>query len=322
MCSKMHKNGGKMKYIRGVVFSNTYAGSYSSDAAKTSLIEMKRQSACNTVVFVISAIQECAKESKIDYKHMYMPKDQDIVDIIGFAKEIGLQAILKPEIICMDGQSQTEIAKCHEGESEDGFWFQEYTQYIMHYAKVAAKVDCDMLIIGCELVELEKKERYWRDLICKIREVYPGYLTYNANRCKEENVIWWDALDYISANGFYKNNELPIQIQRIDEIQKKYNKPFFFSEIGCKSCEGASIEPGNWRRQGKVDLNEQANYLDQFLITCKTSENLSGMVVYNWWEDNKACSDIYSSDSYNIYGKPVCDVIKSNWQEEDKNDYI
>lgn len=322
MCILVRKNGGKMEYIKGIVFTNTYAGSYSSDAAKTSLIKMKEQSACNTVVFVISAIQECAKDSKINYKHMYMPTDQDIIDIINFAKEIGLQTILKPEIICMDGQTQTEIARCHGDETQEGFWFQEYTEYILHYAKIAGKVDCDMLIIGCELVELERKETYWRELICNVREVYPGYLTYNANRCKEENVIWWDALDYISANGFYKNNELPIQLQRIDEIQKKYNKPFFFSEVGCKSCEGSSLEPGNWKHQGKVNLQEQAEYMDQFMDVCKNSKNLSGMVVYNWWEDEHTCSGNCWNDGYNIYDKPVCEVIKRNWQEEDKKEYF
>lgn len=314
----MRKNGGKMEDIRGVVFSNTCVGGYSSDFAKNSLLEMQSQSGCNTVVFAISAIQRCVEDSKINYKHRYMPKDHEIIDIISFAKEIGLQTILKPEILCMDGNTQKEIAQCHKEESEDGFWFQEYTDYIMHYANIAKAAQSDMLVIGCELVELEHKERYWRNLICQIRTVYDGFLTYHANRCKEENVIWWDALDYISADGYYKNSDLTANIQRIQTIQKRYNKPFFFSEVGCKSCAGSAMEPENWKRQGKIDLEEQAEYFKQFIHTCQSHDTLSGMVVYNWWEDSKSSSNNGHNTNYNIFGKPVCDVLKQHWLAEIK----
>ena len=308
-----------MRYIKGVVFTNVYASGYSSDAAKASLNEMLRQSACNTVVFVLSAVQSCVKDSKINYRHAYMPKDLDIIDIITYARSIGLQTILKPEILCMDGNTQTDIARCHKTEGEESYWFKEYTEYIMHYAKVAQKAEADMYIIGCELVELEKKESYWRNLICKIRMIYEGYLTYNANRCKEANVMWWDALDYISANGFYKNNELQGQLHRIDEIRKKYNKPFFFSEVGCKSCEGGSEEPGDWKHQGKVSLTEQAAYFNEFMKIANETASLDGMVIYNWWQDEKLCEETLCDDSYNIYGKPVCDVLKKEWNEDHKN---
>lgn len=304
-----------MRYIKGVVFSNTYAASYSNDAAKISLTEMQKQSGCNTVVFVISAIQDSAGDSKINFKHAYMPKDQDVMEIISFAKSIGLQTILKPEILCMDGNSQVEIARCHQGETDDSYWFREYTEYIMHYAALANKSDCDMFIIGCELVELEKKEDYWRNLIYRIRKVYNGFLTYNADRCKESNIMWWDALDYISANGFYQNKELQKQIHRIDEIQKKYNKPFFFSEVRCKSCEGAANKPADWTYQGKADVREQAEYFDEFFHICKQSDTLSGMVVYNWWQNGRTEKESQKDESYNIYGKPVCDVIKQLWTD-------
>ena len=307
-----------MKYIEGVVFSNTYNAGYSNDAAKTSLIEMQKQTACNTVVFIISAMQSRASDSVIDYRHVFMPKDQNIIELIEFAKSIGLQTILKPEILCMDGSSQSEIAYYHQGEKEDSFWFQEYTAYIMHYAQLAAKVDCDMLMIGCELVELEKKEFYWRNLICQVRKVYPGFLTYNAKRCEDANVLWWDALDYISANGFYPRTELKDKIHRINEIQKKYNKPFFFSQVGCKSCEGSAEDPEDWRLQGNINLNQQAQYFQDFISECSQSENLSGMVVYHWWKDQKGQKDVSKDSSYNIVGKPACEVIRNGWNEKEE----
>lgn len=304
-----------MRYIKGVVFSNTYTGGYSNDVAKASLAEMQKQSGCNTVVFVISAIQDCAKDSKIDFNHVHIPKDQEIKDIIIYAKNIGLQTILKPEIICKDGCSQTDIARYHEEENEDSYWFQEYTRFIMHYAKIAEDVACDMFIIGCELVELEKKENYWRNLICQVRKVYQGFITYNADRCKEENIMWWDALDYISANGFYKHNELTSQIHRIEKIRKKYNKPFFFSEVGCRSCQGAAQEPSNWRCQGPMDLQEQKKYFDDFFHACQGMDCLSGVVVYNWLQKKKTDYE-YTDIGYNIYGKPACEAIRNVWENQ------
>ena len=41
-------------------------------------------------------------------------------------------------------------------------WFHSYYEYQLHYAKIAEKTDCKMLIIGCELVQTERKEEYWR----------------------------------------------------------------------------------------------------------------------------------------------------------------
>lgn len=133
--------------------------------------------------------------------------------------------------------------------------------------------------------------------------------------------MWWDALDYISANGFYKNHELRGQLHRIEEIRKKYNKPFFFSEVGCKSCEGSSEEPGDWKHQGGVNLTEQADYLNEFIQITNQAQSLDGMVIYHWWQDEKNTIERVRDDSYNIYGKPVCDVLKRQWDKKDVREF-
>ena len=57
--------------------------------------------------------------------------------------------------------------------------------------------------IGCEMIGTEHKEEQWRELIAKVREIYHGPLVYNANHGKEENVTWFDALDYIGTSAYY-----------------------------------------------------------------------------------------------------------------------
>lgn len=62
-------------------------------------------------------------------------------------------------------------------------WFQSYTDMILRYARLAQTLGADEFSVGGELITASHQEKYWRELIPKVREVsiqssesnwYPG----------------------------------------------------------------------------------------------------------------------------------------------------
>ena len=80
-------------------------------------------------------------------------------------------------------------------------WWVDYTNYIVHYAKIAQEKQVPVLCLGCEMNSTEAFEDKWRNLIAKVRGVYHGQITYDVNHGNEEQVKWLDDLDFISLSA-------------------------------------------------------------------------------------------------------------------------
>ena len=106
-----------------------------------------------------------------------MPSDDELREVINYAKTLGLRVILKPMLNCRNGVWRAFINffdKDVPCEPKWSVWFKNYTEYMLHYAAIAEETGCEMLMIGCELVMAERQEKYWRALIEKVRLVYTG----------------------------------------------------------------------------------------------------------------------------------------------------
>ena len=54
-----------------------------------------------------------------------------------------------------------------------------------HYAQIAERTGCEILVVGCEMVMSERREKEWRNLISAVREVYKGLITYNTDNIRK-----------------------------------------------------------------------------------------------------------------------------------------
>ena len=165
-----------------------------------------------------------------------------------------------------------------------------------------------MLIIGCELVQTERREQEWRELVQKIRQVYHGLLTYNTDKYQEEMVKWWDALDVISSSGYYPADRWRENLDRIEAVVKKFNKPFFFAECGCPCRSGSASIPNDWTYEGALDLKEQEAYYHKMFEECSQREWIEGFVCWDWVSNMMEYPVI--NDGYSVFGKPACNVIQ------------
>ena len=303
-----------MQYIKGFTFGfMTEQGKFADEQSKQSLRLMEEKTESNTVIFALGALQKTAHSEDVDYTGSHMPSDDELIEMIHYAKGLGLRVILKPLVNCKDGTWRAHINFFDKEvicEPKWSNWFKSYTQYQLHYAHIAQSTECEMLIVGCEMVQTERRADEWRKLIQDVKKVYTGLVSYNTDKYQEDNVTWWDAVDVISSSGYYPINDWDNQIARIEKVVKKYNKPFFFAEAGCPSREGAANIPNDWEHVGGLDLKEQANYYQVMFDTCTKIDWIRGFGLWDWKSHIYEEKDGMYDDEYAVYGKPACNIIK------------
>lgn len=302
-----------MDYIKAFTYGwDSRRGDFRKPEAKHSLKVMKERTAINYCIISIAALQDTAQSIEIDHTGEHMVADDELVEMIEYAKSLDLKVILKPTVNVRNGTWRAHInffdidVPCEPKWSE---WFASYTAYQCHYARIAEQTQCDMLIVGCEMVQSDRREAEWRQLIKDVRQFYSGLISYNADKYQEGNVKWWDAVDVISSSGYYPIDDWDQQLARIEQAIAPYHKPFFFAEAGCPSRKGAAMIPNDWTRQEEVDLEEQANFYRVMFEKTKDKHWVQGYGLWDWSTFLPA-GDSQLDDGYGVYNKPAEQVIK------------
>ena len=227
-----------MKFIKGVTFAPFVpSGCLGTEEAKESLVKMKERTGADFVILAPGAVQATPISEEIDFRSERTMTDAELIDTIRQAKSLGLRVALKPTVNCADGTWRGHIhffdvdVPC---EPKWGNWFASYTAFQLHYAKIAEEEGCELFIAGCEMVMTEIREKEWRKLIADIREVFHGPVSYNTDKYQEGHVNWWDAVDVISSSGYYPADNWENQLDRIEAVVKKFDRPFFFAEAACQ----------------------------------------------------------------------------------------
>lgn len=304
--------------IYGITFAPfAKRGTLTTKESKESLKAMKERTNCNCVLLAPAAVQANAYATTIDYKSEYTLSDEEITDTVNYAKELGLKVVLKPTLNCLDGTWRAHINFFDEDvpcEPKWCDWFEAYTDFQMHYAKLANDIKVDMFIPGCEMVMTDRRQDEWRCLISKLREVYSGPISYNCDKYQEHNVKWWDCVDAISSSGYYPIYDWEKQLDRIEKVVKEFNKPFFFAEAGCMSVKDSNLVPNNWETTGAYDGQGQANWYKEMFSKCKERDFVQGMILWSWDADLYDEDHIKDFKDYNIYLKEAESIV-SNWME-------
>jgi Glycoside Hydrolase Family 113 len=232
-----------------------------------------------------------------------------------------------------------ESPKFREGEVKDlakwDQWWDDYTNYIVHYAKIAEEKQVPVLCLGCEMNSTEEFADKWRNLIAKVRDVYHGQITYDVNHGNEEKVAWFDALDFISLSAYYpipgadgQVKETPsAETTSVEEIRAamvpvrdhlakvsaKWGKPILFIEAGVTPVRGCARTP--WvhvdeRADWPNDEQEQANFYQAMFETFSDEPWFMGWCWWDWpaqlYDESAAAND----RSFCVYGKKAEGVLR------------
>lgn len=310
----MFKGGRKMQYIKGFSFGYmSKRGEWQDPKAKESLHLLKDRCHVDTIVLTVVAEQDNPQSIKINWKdHPNVVSDEETVEMIKYAQSIGLNVILKPMVNVSDGTWRAHInffdtdVPCEPKWSE---WFAAYNEFILHYAQIAEATNCSMFVIGCEMVNADRREQEWRHLIDEVRNIYSGLITYNCDKYQEHVLKWWDAVDVISSSGYYPINTWEEQLDRIQQVVEKHNKPFFFCEAGCPSWEGGDLLPNDWTLRGKADVEVQSKWYEEMFHAVRTRSWVNGFAFWDWKAHLYPIEKAKEDQDYAVFGKPAEKVI-------------
>ena len=221
-----------------------------------------------------------------------------------FAQANGIKTILKPHIWLRDDQGKWRGEIKMKSEEDWQKWFAHYTEFILHYARLAEEANMEMLCIGTELHQTcVEREADWRQLISKVREVYSGPLTYAANFSDEyQDVSFWDDLDYIGVQAYFPlTDALEPDIEALREgwkepiealrkFSNRYEKPILFTEVGYKSTNDAGITPWEWPQRISQEEREeiyseetQARCYEALFAEVMDEPWLAGVHLWKWY---------------------------------------
>lgn len=298
-----------MELIKGVTFGYmSKRGEWQTDKARKSLQLLKTRCAINTVILPVVVEQDTILSTDINWQAKDVLSDQEVENMIDYAISLDLRVILKPMVNVSDGMWRAHInffdhdAVCEPKWSD---WFKSYEAFILHYAKIAQAKACEMLVIGCELVNANRREKEWRHLIYEVRKVYKGLITYNCDKYQEDAIQWWDAVDVISSSGYYPIDKWNQELKRIKKVVEESNKPFFFCEAGCPSRVGSEWLPNDWKYGGDVDLEVQDNWYQAMFKACENQDWIGGFGLWDWKANLYNESDANVDRDYAMFGKPA-----------------
>ena len=195
-------------------------------------------------------------------------------------------------------------------------WWESYRAMLGHFAWIAQGYGANVLSVGSELVSTED-ERFvgeWRRVIREVRQVFHGQLTYSANWDHYRAVKFWDQLDLIGMNSYYKlgsdrNVQVPEIVNRWKEIQKdllgfqqQVGKPLLFLEVGWCSLTNAAHEPWDYTKMTEqIDLDLQKRLYEGYFQAWYDKPQLGGFMIWEWTPGDGGPKD----RGYTPEGKPA-----------------
>lgn len=274
----------------------------------------------DTVSLVLDNRQENGASTQIYIDERRTVTAQQLADIIKHAKSRKLRVLLMPIVLLDNPQGNEWRGTLRPASWSD--WFTSYRDMLNHYAHIAQNTGVDVLVVGSELVSSEQKIAEWHETIHEVRQIYHGQLTYSSNWDHYMSVPFWDRLDIVGMNSYWKlgtsSNPEPTveQIEtRWHEIQKGLmdwdrkdggNKPILIMEVGWCSLANMAYEPWDYTKTDEPqDLDLQKRLYEGFFRSWWGNPNMAGFMFWEWTTDGDS-----SGKGYTPQGKPAEQVLR------------
>lgn len=268
---------------------------YISQKAITSLKKMKELGANSFSMTPFTYMRD--PKMPVKYKYWEFAGGESLESMIHLmetSRQLNLTPMLKPHIYL--GESDWPGAIEMKSESDWKFFFDYYERWIMHYTVFAEMYHVPLFVIGNELSKTTiGHEHEWIDLTNKIRNIYKGKIIYAPNWGDEfEKLTFWNHFDYIGLSEYYplssKDNPTDEELKtgadevvnRIKEVQKKYNKPVIFTEAGFRGSKAPWKTALEKDGRDEVNLNNQARCYEAMFKAIDGEDWLKGIYWWKW----------------------------------------
>lgn len=306
-------------FQRGVVYSS-WDGSYPAAMAHPAHLAHFEATGVEWLQLMTFAHQPDVQQPAIRTGRSKWPSA-----FIKAARAKGMKILVKPHVWSRqfyDGSKRWRGSIVMQTEADRVAWFAEYERFIVDQARRAAADGVEMFSIGLEYVAMTRgNDAEWRRIIKAVRAVYPGKLTYAADYNHEAGHIgWWDALDVIGINGYFKlaegeSPQSPALVLGVIPhfahcgiLARKFDKPIVFTEIGFPSVTTAAIRPWQWPSGGETpDPLLQARLFETVLQACSHASWCGGMY---WWKYYELPEKTPKAVDYTPKNKPAEAVLR------------
>ncbi len=248
---------------------------------------------------------------------------------VQLAKKNNLNVMLKPQVwIPGDWVGNMDF----ESEKDWEKWESTYEHYIMQYVELAIAQDVEMICIGTEYrISAIKREKFWRNLIEKVRGKFDGKITYSANWDDFEKIPFWDLLDYIGISAYFPLSDMTTptemllsykwkkHLKKLKNFSKKWKKSILFTEFGYLSVDGAAGK--TWELEKNVrslNINQKAQAISYqaLLKTFWNQQFWAGGFLWKWFPEGKG-HEGYPERDYTPQNKEAEKVV-AQWYLHNK----
>ncbi|MEM7550768.1 MAG: hypothetical protein AAF363_13885 [Bacteroidota bacterium] len=257
------------------------------------------------ITLVPYGYQSDVKKPSLNFSSKRTQRRDSVYRALGAkAAKLGLRIMMKPHIWVNGDTWRSGIEM--NSEVEWDAWFEQYEQFILHYAQLSREIGAEALCIGTELHQTIKlKPEKWIGLIRKIRLEYDGKLTYAANWDSEfREISFWNELDYIGIQAYFglsnKNTPDVEELKsgwkeyflELKEFSEQQHKPILFTEVGYKSIVNAAHEPWQWESWiaslfRKASSKTQANCYEALFEVFWNEHWFAGVHLWKWEGEDK-----------------------------------
>ena len=272
----------------------------------------------DTVSLVVDTRQENVTSTFIYIDSRKTLTGPQLTDVITHAKQKGLRVILMPIVLLDDPQGNDWRGTIKPTDWDQ--WFNSYRDMIEFYAYIANNTGVDVMVVGSELVSSESKLQEWTDTIRDVRGIFHGQLTYSSNWDHYTSVKFWDQLDMIGMNSYWKlGDNASVTTDQIvsswrNPIQKdllpfaaKQHRPVMFLEAGwCSLANSASASWDYTQEKEPIDLDLQKRLYEGFFQAWYGNPSLAGFMMWNWEPGDGGQED----RGYTCKNKPAEQVLR------------
>ncbi len=288
----------------------------------------------NYVALIATVMQDSYQSTKMYHDFAFSPSDAELADAIRTFHAHGIKVMLKPMIECHDSVWRGSInfppkQMMIQGIETDYWaaWFRNYSDCVAHYAQLAEDNDVELFCIGCELLGCEPQEAHWPVVIERVRSIYHGPITYNADQYFPGRLFvreWYKLLDVLGVSfytGTPRRNPTPDEIaadlrKSVEilehDVVKALGRPLLFAECGARSVENGTETPWRYDNDGSYDGMAQANYLEGVVKAFEGKPWWKGLMWWKWDEQQERPHYNHASGDtgFTIKGKPAAETMR------------
>ena len=274
----------------------------------------------NTICLSVAGYQENGASTSIFIDARKVPPDKDLTGLIDYAHKQGLRVVLMPIVLLENPRGGEWRGKINPPDWND--WWEDYTNFVMHYVWIADGAKAEIFIVGSELITTERQTDRWKALIKRVRKHYGGLLCYSANWDHYDVPKFWSDLDIVGMTTYYDltGGKAPT-VERLVQAwiplkkdilawQAEVKRPLLFTEVGWPNQTTCGQYPWDYYRAAdKPDPQAQANCFEAFFRTWHDQKNVIGFLVWEW-RNYPGQKTGPKDPSYVPHGKPAMNVIK------------